>query len=86
LGKGSTGRTTPHNLKEKLAMEQVKSKPWCNEEFSTRLPNGMSDSRWLEKEGWNKYGQKINNVEIHYLRNKYTGDFDDFKFKNGMLK
>ena len=42
---------------------------------------GMSDSRWLASEGWVKMSNNVNGVEIHFVYNKITGAFDDFKFK-----
>jgi filamentous hemagglutinin len=75
--KGSTGRTTPNNLKEQLAMEEVMSDPG-----GVDLPIVMSDPRWPASEGWVKRSQNVNGVEIHYLYNKNTGEFDDFKFKD----
>ena len=41
----------------------------------------MSDSRWLASEGWVKMSNNVNGVEIHFVYNKITGAFDDFKFK-----
>lgn len=41
----------------------------------------MSDSRWLASEGWVKMSNNVNGVEIHFVHNKVTGVFDDFKFK-----
>ncbi|WP_394003246.1 hemagglutinin repeat-containing protein [Luteimonas sp. WGS1318] len=77
LGLGSTGRTTPANLKEKLAMDQVRS----NVENGRPLPVPMTDPRWPGSEGWVKWSQNVNGVEIHYLRNSNTGRVDDLKFK-----
>jgi hypothetical protein len=63
-------------------MEQVMKKPWGKEEFIISIKKGMTDPIWPQKEGWKKYGQRINEIEIHYLRNSYSGAVDDFKFKN----
>ncbi len=80
--RGSTGRTTPNNLTEKLAMEQVKSNPSAG----TILSNiHMQDARWPEAEGWVKMQQTVptsqGNIVIHYVQNIVLHIFDDFKFK-----
>ena len=72
----STGRTTPRNLTEKLAMEAVVSNP----NAGVVLPITMKDPRWPASEGWVKMAQNINGVEIHYVHNTQTGVFADFKF------
>ncbi|UTR15005.1 hypothetical protein MM221_21160 [Salipaludibacillus sp. LMS25] len=77
LGRGSTGRTTPNNLNEKLAMEEVMSNPTTG----NVLPIRMTDSRWPSSEGWVKMSKNVNGIEIHYVRNARTGQVDDFKFK-----
>ncbi|KKM14268.1 hypothetical protein LCGC14_1707810 [marine sediment metagenome] len=76
LGKGSTGRTVPRNLKEKLAMEQVMKTPQ-----GKKIDVKMTDHRWHEKDGWIKMRQHEKGVKIHYVKNKITGAVDDFKFK-----
>lgn len=73
---GSTGRTTPMNITEQLAMEQAKSDPAAG----TQLRLRMTDSRWPASAGWVKMAQNINGVEIHYLINSQSGAVDDFKF------
>lgn len=50
LGLGSTGRSTPANLSEKLAMEQAISNPAAGRPLS--VP--MTESRWLATDGWVK--------------------------------
>lgn len=82
-GRGSTGRTEPNNLLEKLAMNEVMAHP-----------NGihlekviMTDRRWPATEGWVKKAQCIdlgNNtkVDIHYVHNEILNSYDDFKFKD----
>ncbi|RXF61816.1 hypothetical protein BKM77_26185 [Pseudomonas syringae] len=77
LGLGSTGRTTPANLNEQIAMEQAISNPAAGRS----LPVPMTDSRWPATDGWVKTAQNINGIEIHYVRNSITGAIDDFKFK-----
>ena len=83
LGRGSTGRTTPNNLDEQLAMKEVLSNPL---DGTTAVPTkNMNDPRWLGSEGWVKM-QKINKtsngkINIHFNYNTKTGKFDDFKFK-----
>jgi len=77
LGRGSTGRTEPNSLQEKLAIEQALSNP----ESGRQLPIPMTDKRWPREDGWVKMAQNINGVEVHYVRNTKTGQVDDFKFK-----
>jgi hypothetical protein len=74
---GSTGRTEPVDLKEQLAMEQVKSDPSDGSALSTN----MTDARWPASRGWIKIAQNVNGVEIHWVRNTITGAVDDFKFQ-----
>jgi RHS repeat-associated protein len=78
LGRGSTGRTTPSNLTEQLAMEQAMSNPGAGRQVP--LSQGMTDLRWPASDGWVKMSQNVNGVEIHYVRNTSTGAVDDFKF------
>lgn len=40
----------------------------------------MSDARWPAADGWVKMSQRVDGVEIHYVRNTITGAVDDFKF------
>ncbi len=74
----STGRATPANLKEQLALEQAKSNPTAGRELKNIK---MNDSRWPASQGWVKMEQKINGVTVHYVRNTNTGAVADFKFK-----
>lgn len=79
LGLGSTGRVTPANLTEQLAMEEVRSNP-----AGVQLRNiTMSNSRWPAADGWAKMQQIVNGVNIHYVENTVTGAVDDFKFVGG---
>jgi filamentous hemagglutinin len=41
----------------------------------------MTDARWPAADGWVKMSQC--GVEIHYVRNTFTGMVDDFKFIGG---
>jgi hypothetical protein len=77
--RGSTGRTEPQNLKEKLAMEQVQADPLNG---AKRLPVTMTDPRWPAKEGWRKMASNVNGVEIHFVYNILLDLADDFKFKD----
>jgi len=77
LGRGSTGRTTPLNLKEQLAMEQVQSNPAAGRVLTNVT---MTDPRWPAADGWVKMAQNVNGVETHYVYNTQTGAVDDFKF------
>ena len=80
--RGSTGRTEPANLKEKLAMEQAKSDPLAGEPLTDLK---MNDPRWPCSEGRVKMQQIIptsqGSINIHYVYNKSLNMFDDFKFK-----
>jgi len=78
LGLGATGRSTPANLREQLAMTQVRAAPG-----GRVLPITMTDPRWTAAAGWVKVSQRVNGVEIHYVRNAITGAVDDFKFIGG---
>ena len=83
-GKGSTGRTIPKNLNEQMAMHQVQSNPLKGAVDMSKLskrPIIMSDSRWPASKGWIKMSNNVNGIEIHFVYNKKTGAFDDFKFK-----
>lgn len=80
--RGSTGRTEPANLREKLAMEQVKSNPSAGTPL-TRIT--LNDPRWPSSEGWVKMQQIVptsqGDINIHYVYNQTLKIFDDFKFK-----
>lgn len=78
VSRGSTGRIEPHNLKEKLAMDQVRANPL---EGAMQLPIRMTDPRWPEAEGWVKMANNVNGVEIHFVYNNILQVVDDFKFK-----
>ena len=82
-GRGNTGRTKPNNLKEQMAMHQVQSNPLKG---AKKLPVKMTDKRWPSEEGWVKMQNVITlgdgtKVNVHFVYNKITGKFDDFKFK-----
>ena len=80
--RGSTGRTEPKNLVEKLAMEQVKSNPSAGHHIKIT----MKDPRWPASEGWIKMQQIVptseKDIKIHYVYNQIIKIFDDFKFVN----
>lgn len=82
VSRGSTGRTEPANLREKLAMAQVKSNPLAGKPI-TRIT--LNDPRWPASEGWIKMQQIVStsygNINIHYVYNQTLKIFDDFKFK-----
>ena len=82
-GRGNTGRTISNNLEEQMAMHQVQSNPL---EGASELPIKLNDARWQSSEGWVKMQSVVNTTDgnkiiIHYVYNKVTGAFDDFKFK-----
>ena len=82
-GRGNTGRTTPNNLNEQMAMHQFPSNPLDGAVDMGKLskPIIMSDPRWLASEGWVKMSSNVNSVEVHFVYNTITKVFDDFKFK-----
>lgn len=74
----------PNNLNEQMAMRQVRSNPL---EGAMELPFAMKDARWSAKDGWvkmenNVYHSDGSHTSIHFVYNKITGAFDDFKFKD----
>lgn len=80
LGKGSTGRTTPKNDRELKAMQKAMSAP--KKGSVLKMPSLMQDKRWNHSDGWVKMGKTINGVEIHWVYNVRTNQYDDFKFKD----
>ena len=83
----STGDSTPKNLKQQLAMKQVKLNP-KEYKFSMQISDPRMPS-WL---GWQKYSQKVVFdsglfYEVHYVGNKWLNwlkllaEWFDFKFK-----
>ena len=82
-GRGTTGRITPNNLKEQMAMHQVQSDPLNN---AFEIPIKLNDKRWKASDGWVKMQTIVetndgSRITIHYMYNNRTGAFDDFKFK-----
>jgi hypothetical protein len=76
-GRGlSSGGHQPTYLKEQLAIKEAMSSP-ANGKFIFK----STDPRWPGAEGWGKYAQNVNNIEIHYQYNPITGQIDDFKIK-----
>ena len=75
----STGRTTPQNLTEQLAMESAKSNPSAGKVIIPRL----KDTRFPTD--FSKFQQVFNTskgrVVIHYVGNLAKRIFTDFKFK-----
>ena len=78
IGRSNMATTEPRNLKQKLAMESVLKDPLSGAK-QLRIP--MTDKRWPGELGWVKMAKNVNGVEIHYVYNKNTQQFDDFKFK-----
>lgn len=81
VSRGSTGRTTPVNLQEQLAMKQVQSNPGAGTPL-TRI--SLNDPRWPSAEGWIKMQQIVptsyGDINIHYVYNQVLNIYDDFKF------
>ncbi|MCX7570491.1 hypothetical protein OS242_11010 [Tumebacillus sp. DT12] len=64
---------------EQLAMKEVLSDPLKGATELTKVR--MTDKRWLAQDGWVKMSKNVNGTEIHFVHNKTTGQFDDFKYK-----
>lgn len=80
--RGSTGRTEPNNLVERLAMEQVKSDPLSGAKAIKSL--SLNDKRWLSADGWIKMQSVVRSgshqTTIHFVYNQSLNLVDDFKF------
>ena len=81
-GRGNTGRIIPNKLEEQMAMHQVQSNPLKG---AFEIPIKLNDARWQASDGWVKMQSIVetsdgNKITIHYVYNKLTGTFDDFKF------
>ena len=64
-------------------MHQVMSNPLEGAVDMSQMKNHpiiMSDSRQLASKNLVKMSNNVNEVEIHFVYNKITGAFDDFKF------
>ncbi|GAA3097501.1 hypothetical protein GCM10017600_87850 [Streptosporangium carneum] len=59
-------------------MEYAKEYP----EYGETLPANMKDPRWPAEDGWVKMSLTVHGVEVHYVRNKKTGETANFKFKD----
>jgi len=59
-------------------MKEVLSNPFGGQHL-TRIE--LEDKRWPSEQGWVKFSQRVNDVEIHYVYNQVSGAVDDFKFK-----
>ena len=64
-------------------MHQVQSDPLNN---AFEIPIKLNDKRWKASDGWVKMQTIVetndgSRITIHYMYNKRTGAFDDFKFK-----
>jgi hypothetical protein len=79
VNKISTGRTTPQNLTEKLAMESAKSNPSAGKVIISKL----KDTRFPSD--FSKFQQTFHTskgkIVIHYVGNLAKKIFTDFKFK-----
>ena len=74
----STGRSTPNNLTEQIAMESVKSNPAAGNVIIKTLNDPRIPS------GFSKFSQVFNTsqgtIDIHYVGNVTLNIFFDFKF------
>lgn len=79
--RGSTGRTTPIDDVERKVMADAKANPDKGVE-QPRVNMTDTKNRFLAEDGWVKmeYWDQQNNVVIHYVYNKNTQVYDDFKF------
>ncbi len=78
----STGRTIPNNLKEQIAMKTTWADPLTG---ATNLRDKLPLDRhpvYNDINGWEKWQKIVDGVNIHFTRNKNTGEIVDFKFKN----
>ncbi len=77
LGRGSTGRSIPNNLKEHFALQEIMNNPGSGKIIKSNL----SDSRWR---GWHKMSNETaRDIEIHFNAQIIDGriiNIDDFKF------
>lgn len=77
MNKGITGRNTPKNLKEKLALEEIMNNP----SSGLKIKEDLKDTRWR---GWTKMSNTTDHgIEIHYVAKWQDGkiiSIDDFKF------
>ena len=85
-GRGSTGRTTPNDLFEEMAMDSTKRNPFDPGEGNTvrKIIESLNDSRW---KGWEKWevvyrAESGRTVTIHFSYDPKNNLYDDFKFKN----
>lgn len=79
LNRGSTGRSIPENLTEKLVMEEIISNPNLGKAINVE----MTDPRWLKSDGWIKMARNHEGIEVHYVAQSKNGIIqavDDFKF------
>lgn len=58
-------------------MKEVKSN---SQDKEIRVP--MTNTKWSKEDEWAKMAHNVNGVEMHYVKNTKTGEFDDFKFKD----
>ena len=88
LNRGSTGRTNPNTLEEKLFMESVMTDPTQGNVINMRRP--MGDPRWNHSDGWEKVEAIHTQPSGHEINIHYVGQYDngvlkavdDFKFKS----
>lgn len=74
----------PNTLNEQMSMHQVVSNPLDNAIDMSQLnkhPIILTAPRWSASDGWVKMSNNVNGIEIHFVYNKITGAFDDFKYK-----
>ena len=74
----------PNTLNEQMAMHQVVSNPLDNAIDMSQLNKHpiILTAPWLSaSDGCVKMSNYVNGIEIHFVYNKITGAFDDFKYK-----
>ncbi|MBF2663288.1 hypothetical protein IBB82_04235 [Listeria seeligeri] len=84
-GRGSTGRIKANNLNEQMAMLQVQSNPLKG---AKELPIKLTDKRWPREDGWVKMQNVVTleegiKVNVHFVYNKTTGQYDDLNSNKG---
>lgn len=81
---GSSGRTAAGGANETAAMEAAMANPGAG----SHLPDvDLSRGPWFAGDGWRKYSQEIDQIEVHYngrtdFDTGRVAEWDDFKFKD----
>ena len=74
-------RTEPANLEEKLVLEEAKAGAGENTGMTIKDPK-YNNGEWQKMEHIKRNKDGKAEVDIHYWKNKNTGESHGFKFKN----